>query len=229
MKILPFGDAAAYIKFGEDMNSEHQKKIQAMMHKLDTNPFVGYIESVPAYTNLTVYYNPLLVLQHCKGQSAFTTVTIYLEQLLTTLNDVAMPAPRTIEIPVVYGGVFGPDLAEVAHHNNLSPEEVIAIHTSESYLVYMLGFAPGFPFLGGMSEKIATPRKAVPRLKIPAGAVGIAGKQTGIYPLETPGGWQIIGRAATPLFNAADNPPTLLQSGDYVKFVAITEEEAQWH
>lgn len=228
MHILPFGDTAAYMKFGDGINSEHQKTIQAMMHSLQQEPFIGYIECVPAYTNLTVYYNPLLVQQHTRTPSAFAEVERELSARFAKLNTAQATAPRTVEIPVVYGGIFGPDIEEVAKHNNLSVEEVIAIHTSEPCLVYMLGFAPGFPFLGGMNEKIATPRKSVPRLKIPAGSVGIAGKQTGIYPLETPGGWQIIGRAATPLFNPANEPPTLLQSGNYVKFVAVQEEDITW-
>jgi inhibitor of KinA len=133
--------------------------------------------------------------------------------------------PRVVEIPVCYGGEFGPDLGYVAEHNQLSVEEVIEIHTSGQYLVYMIGFAPGFPYLGGMSERIMAPRRQSPRLAIPAGTVGIAGMQTGVYPIETPGGWQLIGRTPLALFRPQDNPPSLLQSGDIVRFCQISDKE----
>ena len=120
--------------------------------------------------------------------------------------------------------IYGPDLSEVAAYNNLSEQKVIQIHTNYECLIYMLGFAPGFAFMGGMDEKIATPRKETPRLKIPTGSVGIAGKQTGIYPFETPGGWQIIGRTFLKLFLPDQNPPALFQAGDRIRFVAISEQ-----
>lgn len=130
-----------------------------------------------------------------------------------------------IEIPVCYGGEFGPDLEYVAAHHHLSTDEVIRIHCSSEYLIYAIGFAPGFPYMGGMSEQIATPRKSTPRLVIPAGSVGIAGKQTGIYPLATPGGWQLIGRTPLALFQPHQYPPVLLQSGSYIRFRAIDHAE----
>lgn len=130
-----------------------------------------------------------------------------------------------IEIPVCYGEEFGPDLEFVANHNGLTPEEVIRIHSSAEYLVYMVGFAPGFPYLGGMPEAIAAPRRPSPRLAIPAGSVGIAGKQTGVYPIETPGGWQIIGRTPIALFVPDSNPPTILASGDRICFRPISRQE----
>ena len=119
----------------------------------------------------------------------------------------------------------GPDLSVVASHNSLSEEEVVQIHSGGDYTVYMLGFAPGFPFIGGMPERIATPRRDSPRLKIPQRTVGIAGKQTGIYPIETPGGWQLIGRTPIELFLPEDEPPTLLRAGDKIKFTPISLEE----
>jgi inhibitor of KinA len=134
-------------------------------------------------------------------------------------------AQRPIEIPVCYGGEFGVDLQFVAEHNGMTADEVVAIHCGATYRVHMLGFAPGFPYLGGMSERIATPRRNTPRLKVAAGSVGIAGPQTGVYPLETPGGWQIIGRTPLALFRPAENPPTLLSPGDFVRFRPITSEE----
>ena len=130
-----------------------------------------------------------------------------------------------IEIPTAYGGEFGPDLELVAQHNNLSAAEVVQIHSDTRYLIYMIGFMPGFPYLGGMSPRIATPRKTTPRLKLPAGSVGIAGNQTGIYPAESPGGWQIIGRTPLELFRPTREPPAILQAGDYLTFVSVTPEE----
>jgi len=140
-------------------------------------------------------------------------------------SSAASDTARIITIPVSYGGEFGPDLEFVAKHNSITEDEVVAIHTSIPYLVYMLGFAPGFPYLGGMSERIATPRLASPRVKIPAGSVGIAGKQTGIYPLESPGGWQLIGRTPLTLFDPLAKNPFVFAAGDYLQFTAIKMDE----
>jgi inhibitor of KinA len=145
------------------------------------------------------------------------------EGIVAQLGNEEPPAPRLVEIPVCYGGVYGPDLEAVARHTGLPPQELIRRHAAGSYRVYMLGFAPGFAYLGGMDEQLATPRKAEPRTAIPAGSVGIAGGQTGVYPLETPGGWQLIGRTPLPLFDAQRNPPSLLQMGNRVRFVPIDE------
>jgi inhibitor of KinA len=150
------------------------------------------------------------------------------EELTTLLEGLSVDQdaePRIVEIPVCYGGEFGPDLEEVAEHNGITPEEVIDIHSNGEYIVYMIGFAPGFPYIGGMSEKIAAPRRKNPRLKIPAGSVGIAGKQTGVYPIETPGGWQLIGRTPRKLFLPDGHTPSLLQAGDQIKFVQVSQEE----
>ncbi|MEG2984683.1 MAG: 5-oxoprolinase subunit PxpB, partial [Peptostreptococcaceae bacterium] len=130
-----------------------------------------------------------------------------------------------VEIPVLYGGEFGPDIETVARHNNLSVEEVMDIHSKGEYLVYMLGFTPGFTYLGGMDNKIETPRLEIPRVKIPAGSVGIAGKQTGVYPIDSPGGWQLIGRTPIKLYDINKERPILLSAGDYVKFVPINKAE----
>lgn len=143
------------------------------------------------------------------------------EQLALQTNALPSYSPKTIEIPVVYGGQEGPDLEFVATYNGLTVQEVIEIHTAATYPVTMIGFAPGFPYLEGLSERIHAPRKSTPRMQIPAGSVGIAGEQTGIYSLSTPGGWQIIGRTQVPLFLPFQMPPSLLQAGDLVKFVAV--------
>ena len=136
-----------------------------------------------------------------------------------------IPNPRIINFPTVYGGHFGPDLDYVAQHNGLTAEDVIKLHSNTNYLVYMLGFAPGFPYLGGMSDKIATPRLETPRTVIPAGSVGIADLQTGIYPSATPGGWRLIGRTPLKLFDESRQPPVLVEPGDYIKFIAINQAE----
>ena len=128
-----------------------------------------------------------------------------------------------VEIPTLYGGEYGPDLDHVADHNGLTPEEVIQIHSSADYLVYMMGFTPGFPYLGGMSENIATPRLQTPRTAIPAGSVGIAEQQTGVYPIESPGGWQLIGRTPVQLFDPQRDPPVVVEAGDFIRFAPITE------
>lgn len=135
------------------------------------------------------------------------------------------PPSRTVVIPVCYGGEFGPDLEEVARFHGMTEDEVIAIHAQGRYRVYMIGFAPGFAYLGGLSPEIATPRRATPRTHVPAGSVGIAGNQTGVYPLATPGGWQIIGRTPLALFRPHHEEPSLLRAGDIVQFCPITEEQ----
>jgi KipI family sensor histidine kinase inhibitor len=141
------------------------------------------------------------------------------------LGDGALVAPRLVEIPTLYGGEFGPDLGDVAEHNGISDAEVIKIHSGADYLVYMMGFLPGFPYLGGMSERIATPRLKTPRSAIPAGSVAIAERQTGIYPVESPGGWRIIGRTPISLFDPSREPPVEIEPGDYLRFVQVDESE----
>ena len=142
-----------------------------------------------------------------------------------SFSSIPIPPPTVIEIPVLYGGEMGPDIENVAEHNHKTVEEVIKIHTSEEYLIYMIGFIAGFPYLGGMSKEIATPRLKSPRVKIEGGSVGIAGEQTGIYPVASPGGWQLIGRTPLKLYDADREKPVLLEAGQYIKFAAVTEEE----
>ena len=183
------------------------------------HPFDGFVEAVPAYASLTVFYNVLQVRQaYYHIDSAYQMVESYIEKALTNLSSTETREPVLIEIPVVYDGE---DLGFVATHNQLSVEEVIEIHSQATYRVYMMGFLPGFAYLGGMDERIATPRKSTPRTKVPAGSLGIAGKQTGIYPLESPGGWQLIGRTSLALFDINSSNPTLLKAGDLVRFVAV--------
>lgn len=193
--IKPLGDSALIVQLGEGISPTLHKLVKSLSELISTNPFKGIIEYVPAYNNITVYYNPFLVQNvHSGSNSAYDKVSNHIEKIVQQITLENRTDTRTVTIPVCYGGEFGPDLENVASVNNLTIDEVIDIHTSSDCLVYMLGFAPGFPFMGGMNERIATPRRDTPRLSIPQGSVGIAGKQTGIYSLETPGGWQIIGR-----------------------------------
>lgn len=230
VQIRPLGDAALVIQLGDGIDEAIHRKVKSIITLFEKYPFEGLIETVPAYNSLTVYYNPIEV-YFSNGNSGKKTpyeiVNKTLQDLLAKSSTVNLTNERVVKIPVVYGGDMGPDLEEVASFHGLTPSEVIAIHSSADYLVYMLGFAPGFPFMGGMDNRIATPRKETPRLAIPPGSVGIAGSQTGIYPLETPGGWQIIGRTPLDLFLPAQFPPTLLQPGDRIRFTPITLEEYQ--
>ncbi|OCA81455.1 kinase inhibitor [Bacillus sp. FJAT-27225] len=223
----PLGDQAVVIELGDDINEETQQKVQLVTSLLDRNMESWMIEYIPAFTTVTVFYDPFEVIYKFRGLSKlpYDIVCIQLKKLVEKISPTKETMQRTVEIPVCYGGEMGPDLPFVAEHNSLSQEEVIHIHSTGDYTVFMIGFAPGFPFIGGMSEKIATPRRNSPRLKIPPRTVGIAGKQTGVYPIETPGGWQLIGRTPIELFRPEDDPPTLLRAGDKIKFIPISIEE----
>ena len=210
VEIVPLGDSAAVVRFGDSIDRPTNLLVQTLSHFLSQHPLIGSVEFVPAYATVTVYYDPL--------RRSFEEVAKELQQVVSNLEITPDEVPRTIEIPVCYGGEFGPDLEFVAQHNRLTPDEVIEIHSASVYLVYFIGFAPGFPYLGGLSDRITAPRRTSPRLRIPAGSVGIAGTQTGIYPLATPGGWQLIGRTPLALFRPDETPPTLLRAGDEVRF-----------
>lgn len=218
----PLGDNSIIIELGDDISREIQQKVKKVSSFFEEHSFDWMIETVPGFTTVAVFYDP------SKIETATLPYETVCEELTTLLEGLSVDQdaePRIVEIPVCYGGELGPDLEEVAEHNGITPEEVIDIHSNGEYTVYMIGFAPGFPYIGGMSEKIAAPRRKNPRLKIPAGSVGIAGKQTGVYPIETPGGWQLIGRTPRKLFLPDGNTPSLLQAGDQIKFVPISQEE----
>ena len=233
-KLIPFSETGIMVTFGNEIKEEIHQKVAALSDYLDEHPFVGFVEYIPAFTSVTVFYNPMIVrtlaipLSHTMDPAmplSYQIVAQILERALEGLNPETDFQATTVEIPVCYGGEFGPDLEYVAEYHKMTPEEVIDIHTNGNYLVYMIGFSPGFPYLGGLSEKIATPRRSSPRLVIPAGSVGIAGDQTGAYPIESPGGWQLIGRTPVNLFRPEVEPPILLRSGNLVKFKAISLEE----
>lgn len=221
----PLGDNAVIIELGEDMNIETQKKVEMISSFFDDHPPDWIIEYIPAFTTVAIFYDPVKVINiHNNGflKPPYDCVCDDLKNMLTGVKVSETVEPRVVEIPVCYGGELGPDLDYVANSNGITTEEAIEIHSNGDYLVYMIGFAPGFPYIGGMSDKIATPRRESPRLKIPAGTVGIAGKQTGVYPIETPGGWQLIGKTPLKLFQPNEASPSLLKAGDKIRFKPIT-------
>ena len=218
VRFLFSGDSALVIEFGNEISVDINKKIRKMMDDIKKENIDGIVELVPTYCSLLINYDVLKI--------DYNTLV---EKLKTFLNNDLETAEgeevTLVEIPTLYNDEVGPDLSYVAEHNKLSKEEVIKIHTGTDYLVYMLGFMPGFTYLGGMSEKIATPRLESPRLQIYPGSVGIAGKQTGMYPSMSPGGWRIIGRTPLKLYNPDSDNPVYISSGDYVRYVSISEEE----
>ena len=216
--IHQISETSVLIEFGNEINSETNKKIRILCEYLENNPFHGLVEYIPYFTSVSIIYDPLKI-------NPFEKVREKLESILSSLDFSSEYEEHIVEIPVCYGNEYGPDIEYVAEVNNISVNEVIDIHSKGKYLVYMIGFAPGFPYLGGMSEKIATPRRKTPRTAVPKGSVGIAGMQTGVYPLETPGGWQLIGRTPIKLFDAESKEKTLLKCGDIIKFYPISCEE----
>lgn len=223
--IRPLGDSALVVELDNEVSEAAHIKVMRFIRAVEENPFSGFLEAVPTYTNVTIFYDPVKIYgaSHAKD-TIFETVSAWMNRYATQMKANTKETTRLVEIPVLYGGEYGPDLSYVAHINNLAEEDVISIHSATDYLVYMIGFAPGFPFLGGMDERIAAERKDSPRASVPAGSVGIAGRQTGIYPFESPGGWQIIGRTPVDLFLPKENPPTLIQPGDALRFVPVDEE-----
>jgi len=216
-RYLTAGDKAIVLEFGNEISRQLNLLVRKMYHCISKENIEGTEEIVPTYRSLIIYYNPQKV--------KYTDLVQQLKELEKSVTEITLPAAHVTEIPVLYGGEYGPDLEFVAQHNKLSTKEVINLHTEKEYFIYMLGFSPGFAYLGGMSDKIATPRLEKPRIKVSEGSVGIAGKQTGIYPIESPGGWQIIGRTPIKLYDPKKEFPFLLKSGDYIKFYPINQEQ----
>lgn len=217
ISFAPRGDNSIQITFGNEIKEEINQEIRKYLFALEKEEIPGVIEAIPSYCHLNIIYDV--------ENYYYEEIYDRLYKIKESFSDIDIPEARVVEIPVLYGGEYGPDLENVAKHNNLTSGEVVQIHSSEKYLIYMLGFTPGFPYLGGMNEKIATPRLKEPREKIWAGSVGIAGNQTGIYPIESPGGWQIIGRTPLKLFDIKRKPEILLRAGDYISFYSISIED----
>jgi inhibitor of KinA len=225
-RIYALSERAVTVEFGQHINEGTLNQIRNFDIALQQNPFPGFSSTVPAYTTLTVYYDPLaLSCSGLPGADGFAKVSAHLQGIHAQQKSTATTPGDTITIPVCYGAELGPDIEDVARHNQLTVNEVINLHNAAIYTVYMIGFVPGFAYLGGMDARLATPRKVSPRKAVPAGAVGIAGEQTGVYPMQTPGGWQLIGQTTVKLFDANRLQPSLLKAGDKVKFQPISPEE----
>lgn len=215
VRFLPCGDQAVTVEWGSTIDEHINRQVHAFARKVEELSHPAITEVVPTYRSATVHYRPEVL--------SYEELKHLLAPLAQGSAEEAEELP-VVEIPVCYGGEYGPDLLEVAQHCSLTPEEVIARHTAPTYRIYMLGFTPGFPYLGGMDPSIAAPRRKEPRIYIPAGSVGIAGEQTGVYPIVSPGGWQLIGRTPLRLFDPQKEQPILLSAGAGIRFVPIDEE-----
>jgi KipI family sensor histidine kinase inhibitor len=223
-KIYSLSESAVTIELGNSIDNTTHRYVMALNEAIQQKNFEGFIETVSAYTTVTVYYDTSIVYKNTKA-SPFVFVKNYLDDLVTGLSLPDKSETETIIIPVCYEEEFGSDLSFIANEKNISKEEVIRMHSSAVYKVYMIGFSPGFPYIGLVNDAIAVPRKDTPRAKVEAGSVGIAGKQTGIYSFNTPGGWQIIGRTPLQLFDMRKEKPSLLKAGDTVQFLPISGAE----
>ncbi len=222
----PLGDSAIVIEFERQNDDQLFTTIQNLFKLLEQNPFEGYIEAVPAYSTLTIHFNPLAIHQN----DPYTYIQAYLSKLDRSLLDSPIKNSENVyELPIVFGAEFGPDLESLANHHQLEINQVIELYVNTIYTVRFVGFTPGFPFLSGLPSRLSTPRKSSPRIHVEKGSIGIAGNQTGIYPTASPGGWQIIGRTPVLLFDVTKQSPALLQAGDQVRFFEIKKKDiAEW-
>ena len=211
------GDRAVLVELGDDISPQINQKVRELYIGTKGRRIKGIKDLVPSYRSLMVVYDPLAIsLDFLESQ---------MNEIWDALDDARLPDPRTVEIPVVYGDKYGPDLEWIADYHKMTPQDVIRLHTQPTYQVYMIGFMPGYPYMGEVPDELVTPRRKTPRTHVPGGSVGIAQKQTGIYPVASPGGWQIIGRTPVRLFDPQGKPPSFLEMGDRVKFFVITEQE----
>ena len=211
------GDRGLLLEFGDEISREINEKVRRMALAIHAEAIKGIIETIPTYRSLLIIYNPVILpMEDLKER---------LKRMEKGLQQTPLPKPKLTRIPVVYGGIYGPDLEEVAKYLHVSPEEVVQLHCSKPYLIYMIGFMPGYPYMGELPQALVTPRLKTPRLLVPKGSVAIAQRQTGIYSMESPGGWQILGRTPVELFHPEKDPPALLQMGDFVQFYQISEKE----
>ncbi|HXM32693.1 MAG TPA: 5-oxoprolinase subunit PxpB [Chthoniobacterales bacterium] len=230
MKIEPLGDSALIVRVVDEFARDPDaslSEVLAALRALEAASIPSVIELAPAYTTVAVFFDPTRVAPDEIPETPFDWLRAKIEKVLKSRP--ALQKQKTesdaIEVPVCYEGEFAPDLPEVARHAGLSEDEVVRRHSSASYRVNCLGFTPGFPFLSGLPAELATPRRVTPRKEIPAGAVGIGGAQTGIYPRKSPGGWNLMGRTPLRLFDVQREPPALFQAGDRVRFRKISREE----
>ena len=210
IKYLPSGDSALVMEFGNEISKEINASIAQVVGYLKDQKLDGIVDILPTYRSILINYDPRVF--------TYEQLVEKLSSIEIADSNLASGSVRLIEIPTLYGGEYGPDIANVAKNANLSEEEVVEIHTGVDYLVYMMGFLPGFTYLGGLDERIATPRLSSPRLKIVPGSVGIAGSQTGMYPIQSPGGWQLIGRTPVKLYDPSNlEEPVFIKAGDYIR------------
>jgi inhibitor of KinA len=221
--IFPLGDSALTVEFGTSISIEYNDLAISFARYMDEHPFDGYVESVPAYSSISIFYDPVRVAMNTDGRStAYDLVERLVRTALPSLAArSAEGAADLIDILVHFDSESSPDLPYVAERSGMTEMDVIDVFTAREYRVYMIGFLPGFSYMGEVDERIAVPRRETPRTKVPKGSVGIAGRQTGVYSLESPGGWQLIGRTDTEMFLPGSQPPSLLKPGDVVRFVPI--------
>lgn len=225
-QVVPFGDRALVVVFGKTVDPAVNARARAYAEYLLAHPIRCVTDVVPGYAAVTVHFDSMAAVSEYYWTNPMDAIRELLEAAAERAPVAARRKPRSIEIPVCYGGEYGPDLEYVALHCRLEPEEVIRLHAAPTYLVYMLGFVPGFGYLGGLDPRIEVPRRDTPRKRIPAGSVAIGGSQTGVYPVETPGGWNLIGRTPRKLFRLGDDlEPNVMEAGDTVRFVPVSAAE----
>jgi len=228
MKLEPLGDSAVIATLGSGIDGATFASVLGFAEAIVAAGRPGITDVVPAYATVAAFYDPAQFAE--PSGDAYGEVCRFLESCAARAKSApAASAPRVLEIPVCYGGDLGPDLGRVAEHCGVSPEEAASRHAAGAYLVHAIGFTPGFPYLGGLPNSLRTPRRDTPRARVPAGSVAIGGSQTGVYPVDSPGGWQIIGRTPMALFRPLERPAALLRPGDRVRFRAISGPEfASW-
>lgn len=217
IRFLVAGDRAMVVEFGKEISEDINKKVKVLYEALKVNKVDGIIETVPTFRSLLIYYDPVTI--------TYKKLKKLIEKLHKLNTNTYANKKRILEVPVLYGEGFDLDMERVSSYTGLMKEEIIERHSSKDYLIYMLGFLPGFSYLGGLDTSLITPRLDNPRVKIPAGSVGIGGEQTGIYPLDSPGGWNIIGMTPIKLYDPNRAEPTLFKAGDYIRFKPITSDE----
>lgn len=225
-EISPLGDQGLLLDWGGGLDEAIHRQVQACWKYLQGMHLPGIVDFVPAYNSLAILWNPAFLLKNYPQQSPFELVKAWIEPVLGLDLDQKVTTPeRLVEVPVCFESPYALDLEDLAVQKGLSPEAFIQRFCGKEYLVYLLGFLPGFAYMGTVEDALVTPRRAVPRTAIPAGSVGIAGQQTGIYPLDSPGGWQIIGQTPWRMFLPEQDPPVRLWVGDRVRFYPISAEE----
>jgi len=211
------GDRGLLVEYGDRIDPDINNKVRSMAIVMEKESPKGALETIPTYRSLLIIYDPAITNPSKLGKDILA--------LEERLSQIKIPPPDTVEIPVCYGGEFGPDIQFVAEHNSITADDIVRIHSGAEYQIYMIGFTPGFPFLGGLPKVLHTPRLETPRSFVPEGSVGIANNQTGIYPLASPGGWQVIGRTPIRLFAPKRSNPFIYKAGDRIRFKPISEED----